>query len=116
MNYIRTVISTVGHVSCIGVLATTNLMVAGLEFSARTIVKMISTVTMAQIEQDSRTPHAERIRTFQDSSDLVVYRPNTGADGGTGPDQVTRQKRSKPQWLTRKRPIPTLTCWVTNRN
>ena len=88
MSYFRAVVSTVGHVSCIGVLATTNLMISGLDYSARSLVRFISTITMAQIEQDSRTPHAERVRTFQDSSDLVVYRPNTGADGGTGPDQV----------------------------
>ena len=88
MDYFRAVISTVGHVSCISVLATTNLMISGLDFSARSLVRMISTVTMARIDQDHRTPHAERVRTFQDSSDLVVYRPNTGADGGTGPDQV----------------------------
>eukprot|EP00957_Ditylum_brightwellii_P165855 12627471-Ditylum_brightwellii.AAC.1 len=85
---IGTIISTIGHVSCIGVLMTTNLMIGGLDFAARSIVQFIATVTRAQIEQDSRTPHAERIRTFQETNDLVVYRPNTGADGGKGPDQV----------------------------
>jgi len=45
---------------------------------------------LARIDQDDRTPHAERVRTFQDSDneDMVVYRPGTGAGGGTGPDQV----------------------------
>merc|ERR1712238_333072 len=51
-------------------------------------------VTLAKIEQDSRVPHAERIRTFQDDNVLVAHRPNTGADGGNGPDQVLDEAKT----------------------
>jgi len=104
---IGTIISTIGHVSCIGVLMTTNLMIGGLDFAARSIVQFIATVTRAQIEQDSRTPHAERIRTFQETNDLVVYRPNTGADGGKGPDQVideTETLKATVEYAKKKNP------------
>jgi len=94
MNAFRALISTAGHLSCIGVLTTTNLLIGGLEFTARSIVRVISTITLANIEQDSRVPHAERVRTFQDTSDLVTYLPNTGADGGTGPDQVMDENKT----------------------
>jgi len=86
MKFLRTCISTVGHISCIGVLTSTNLAITSLEFVARSIVRAISAVTLAKIEQDSRTPHAERVRTFQDHPELVHYVPDTGIDGG--PDQI----------------------------
>ena len=94
MNVLSSIISTIGHVSCVGVLATTHLVISGLDFTARSIVRVISITTMARIEQDSRTPHAERVRTFQDKSGLVVHRPKTGADGGTGPDQVMDEEET----------------------
>jgi len=84
----------VGHTTCIVILVTTNLLISGLDFIARYMVKIISTVTMARIEQDHRVPHAERIRTFQESPELVAYRPNTGAEGGKGPDQVMDEKKT----------------------
>jgi len=94
MGVFRTVLSSVGHILCVGVLLTTSLLIFVLDFTARMIVKVISTVTLARIEQDSRVPHSERIRTFQESPGLVVYRPNTGADGGTGPDQVIDEEKT----------------------
>lgn len=94
MTVFGTLISTTGHLSCIGVLATTNLLISSLEFTARYIVRVISTITMAKIEQDSRTLHSERVRTFQDNLDLVAHCPNTGADGGTGPDQVMDETKT----------------------
>lgn len=94
MSLFRTVLSSVGHVSCVSVLVTTNLLISGLDFTARALVRVLSAVTLARIEQDDRTPHAERVRTFQDCPDLVVYRPNTGANGGTGPDQVMDEEKT----------------------
>lgn len=91
VTYFRTVVSTVGHVSCVCVLFGSNLLINVIDGMARSIVKIISTVTLAQIEQDSRTPHAERVRTFQDNrNDLIVHRPDTGnSEGGkSGPNQV----------------------------
>mmetsp|Transcript_1973 Transcript_1973/g.2904 ORF Transcript_1973/g.2904 Transcript_1973/m.2904 type:complete len:318 (+) Transcript_1973:22-975(+) len=88
LQFLRATLSTVGHVSCISVLVGTNLLVAVLDFTARALVKIISTVTLAKIEQDSRIPHSERVRTFQETKDCVVYRSNTGNNGGSGPDQV----------------------------
>mmetsp|Transcript_64093 Transcript_64093/g.77065 ORF Transcript_64093/g.77065 Transcript_64093/m.77065 type:complete len:305 (-) Transcript_64093:217-1131(-) len=90
MNPFTRVLSTLGHVSCIGVLATTNLFIGVLDFSARSIVSVISTVTLARIEQDERVIHTERVSILpnKESSDLIVYRPNTGAEMDKGPDQV----------------------------
>jgi hypothetical protein len=89
--YIRTIISTAGHVSCVCVLFGSNLLINVIETTARSIVKVISTVTLAQIEQDSRIPHAEKIRTFQDDrDDLIICREGTGSSekGKSGPNQV----------------------------
>jgi len=94
MDVLRSLVSTVGHVSCISILATTHLVISGLDFTARSIVRVISITTMAKIEQDGRIPHAERVRTFQDTTDLIVHRQNTGADGGTGPDQVMDEEET----------------------
>jgi len=88
--YVRTVVSTAGHISCVCVLFGANLVVSVIDGTARFIVSVISTCTGARIEQDYRAPHSERIRTFQNDNDLIVHRPNTGAaDGGkSGPNQV----------------------------
>lgn len=94
VTYTRTAISTAGHVSCVCVLFGSNLLINVIDSAARSLVKVISTVTAAQIEQDSRTPHAERVRTFQDNrDDLIVCRPDTGAaEGGkSGPNQVMNE-------------------------
>mmetsp|Transcript_20557 Transcript_20557/g.44621 ORF Transcript_20557/g.44621 Transcript_20557/m.44621 type:complete len:327 (+) Transcript_20557:175-1155(+) len=91
VTYTRTVISTAGHVSCVCVLFGSNMLINVIDSAARSLVKVISTVTAAHIGQDSRTPHAERVRTFQDNrDDLIVCRPGTGAaEGGkSGPNQV----------------------------
>lgn len=91
VKYLGTIISTAGHVSCIGVLCGTNVLIGVIDLTGRSIVKVISFVTGATIEQDARIPHAERVRTFQDKNDhLIVHRPKTGsADGGkSGPNQV----------------------------
>lgn len=91
VTYFRTVVSTFGHVSCACVLFGSNLLINVIDGTARSIVKVISTVTLARIEQDSRIPHAERVRTFQDKrDDLIVCRPGTGTcEGGkSGPNQV----------------------------
>jgi len=94
MNIIRALISTTGHLSCITVLTTTNILIASIEFTARSLVRVISTITFASIEQNSRTPHSERVLTFQEDNDLVAHRPNTGANGGTGPDQVMDEAKT----------------------
>jgi len=94
MNYFRNILSTVGHVSCISILVTTNILISCIEMTSRSIVRVISVITLAQIEQDSRTPHAERVRTFQNDTEeeLVVYQPNTGFgvnnERTTGPNQI----------------------------
>lgn len=90
-TYVRTLVSTAGHVSCVCVLIGTNLLIGALDGTARSLVKAIATCTGARIEQDQRIPHPERVRTFQDHrDDLIVHRPHTGAaEGGTsGPNQV----------------------------
>eukprot|EP00578_Thalassiosira_sp_NH16_P025740 CAMPEP_0181085562 /NCGR_PEP_ID=MMETSP1071-20121207/5294_1 /TAXON_ID=35127 /ORGANISM="Thalassiosira sp., Strain NH16" /LENGTH=163 /DNA_ID=CAMNT_0023167369 /DNA_START=141 /DNA_END=629 /DNA_ORIENTATION=- len=91
VTYVRTIVSTAGHVSCVLVLFGTNLLIGAIDGTARSLVKVIATCTGARIEQDHRIPHPERIRTFQDDrDDLIVSLPNTGAaEGGkSGPDQV----------------------------
>lgn len=91
VTYVRTIVSTAGHISCVLVLFGTNLLIGAIDGTARSLVKVIATCTGARIEQDHRIPHPERIRTFQDDrDDLIVTRPNTGAaEGGkSGPDQV----------------------------
>ncbi|MGK3759656.1 MAG: hypothetical protein ACI8RD_011973, partial [Bacillariaceae sp.] len=95
--YIRTIISTAGHVSCVCVLFGSNLLINVIETTARSIVKVISTVTLAQIEQDSRIPHAEKIRTFQDDrDDLIICREGTGSSekGKSGPNQVMNEQET----------------------
>ena len=98
--YLRTIVSTAGHISCICVLFGSNLVINVIDGTARSIVGVISKCTGARIEQDYRIPHAERIRTFQDkeagSDDLIVRIPNTGAgEGGTsGPNQVMNEKET----------------------
>ena len=97
VTYIRTIISTAGHVSCVFVLFGSNLLINVIDGTARSIVKVISTVTLAQIEQDSRIPHAERVRTFQDDrDDLIVSREGTGAseNGKLGPNQVMNEQET----------------------
>ena len=97
VTYIRTIISTAGHVSCVFVLFGSNLLINVIDGTARSIVKVISTVTLAQIEQDSRIPHAERVRTFQDDhDDLIVSRKGTGAseNGKLGPNQVMNEQET----------------------
>ena len=97
VTYFRTVVSTAGHVSCVCVLFGSNLLINVIDSTARSLVKVISTVTAARIEQDSRTPHAERVRTFQDNrDDLIVCRPDTGTcDGGkSGPNQVMDEEET----------------------
>ena len=94
---IRTIISTAGHVSCVCVLFGSNLLINVIEATARSIVKVISTVTLAHIEQDSRIPHAERVRTFQDDrDDLIASREGTGAseNGKSGPNQVMNEQET----------------------
>jgi len=93
VTYLRTIVSTAGHVSCVCVLFGTSLVIDAIDATSRFVVKIISTCTGARIEQDYRVPHAERVRTFQDDdkrNDLIVYKPNTGAaEGGkSGPNQV----------------------------
>ena len=91
VTYFRTIVSTAGHVSCVCVLFGTNLMIGAIDWTARSLVGVISACTGARIEQDYRIPHAERVRTFQDRrDDLIVHRPNTGASEGgkSGPNQV----------------------------
>mmetsp|Transcript_22519 Transcript_22519/g.47668 ORF Transcript_22519/g.47668 Transcript_22519/m.47668 type:complete len:321 (+) Transcript_22519:710-1672(+) len=91
VTYFRTVVGTAGHVSCVCVLVGSNLLINAIDGTARSIVGILATLTGARIEQDSRTPHAERVRTFQDQRDgLIVYRPDTGASEGgkSGPNQV----------------------------
>jgi hypothetical protein len=97
VTYIRTIISTAGHVSCVCVLFGSNLLINVIETTARSIVKVISTVTLAQIEQDSRIPHAERVRTFQDDrDDLILCREGTGTseNGKSGPNQVMNEQET----------------------
>lgn len=96
MNYFQALLSSIGHISCISILATTNLVITGLDVSARSLVRIISTVTLARIDQDYTVPHAERVRTFQDSDneDLIAHKPHTGANGGTGPDQVMDEAKT----------------------
>jgi len=100
VTYIRTVISTAGHVSCVCVLFGSNLLINVIDGTARSIVKVISTVTVAKIEQDSRIPHSERVRTFQDkyrnNDNLVVYRQGTGTSekGKSGPNQVMDEQET----------------------
>ena len=89
--YLKTIVSTTGHVSCVCVLFGSNLLVSAIDGTTRGIVGIISACTGARIEQDHRIPHVERVRTFQDKrDDLVVHRPNTGsADAGkSGPNQI----------------------------
>lgn len=91
VSYIRTVISTAGHGACVCVLFGSSVLVHVIDSTARSIVKVIATVTVAKIEQDSRIPHAERVRTFQDNhNDLIVHCDGTGASekGKSGPNQV----------------------------
>jgi len=90
VTYFKTIVSTAGHVSCICVLLGTNLVIGAIDGTARAVVKAITAVTGARIEQDYRVPHAERVRTFQDNNDLIVHVPNTGPfDGGaSGPNQI----------------------------
>jgi len=91
VTYLRTLVSSAGHVSCVSILFGTNLLIGSIDWTARSIVKVVAACTGAKIEQDFRTPHAERIRTFQDEkSDLVVYRPGTGNSeaGKSGPLQI----------------------------
>mmetsp|Transcript_26782 Transcript_26782/g.30612 ORF Transcript_26782/g.30612 Transcript_26782/m.30612 type:complete len:316 (+) Transcript_26782:154-1101(+) len=92
MNYFRNILSTCGHVSCIGILVTTNILISGIDTIARSMVRIIATVTLAQIEQDSRTPHSERVRTFQndtkEAEELVVYKPDTSFYKGDSPNQI----------------------------
>ncbi len=91
VTYLRTIVSTAGHASCVCVLFGTSLVIDAIDATARTVVKIIATCTGARIEQDYRVPHAERVRTFQDKRDgLIVHKPNTGAaEGGkSGPNQV----------------------------
>lgn len=92
-TYLRTVVSTAGHVSCVCVLFGSNLLISAIDGTARSLVSIISTVTRAQIEQDLRTPHSERVRTFQNGKqcdELIVRQSGTGnVDGGkSGPNQV----------------------------
>jgi len=97
VTYLKTLISTAGHLSCVCILVGTNIVVGAIEGTARGIVKVIATITFARIEQEYRTPHAERVRTFQDKeNDLVVYRPNTGSmeDGKAGPAQVIDEEQT----------------------
>jgi len=97
VTYIRTVISTAGHMSCVCVLFGSTLLMNVIDGTTRSIVKVISTVTMAKIEQDSRIPHSERVRTFQDKNDaLIVCREDTGASekGSSGPNQVMDEQET----------------------
>lgn len=97
VTYVRTIVSTAGHVSCIFVLFGTNLLIGAIDKTARSLVAVIAASTGARIEQDYRIPHAERIRTFQDNhDDLIVHRPNTGAaEGGkSGPNQVMDETKT----------------------
>jgi len=100
VTYIRTVISTAGHVSCICVLFGSNLLINVIDGTARSIVKVISTATMAKIDQDSRIPHSERIRTFQDNDggddELIVCRDGTGGSekGKSGPNQIMDEQET----------------------
>ncbi len=96
-TYFRTIVSTAGHVSCVCVLFGTNLLIGAIDWTARSIVGIISATTGARIGQDYRVPHAERVRTFQDQrDDLVVHKPNTGAaEGGkSGPNQVMDEEET----------------------
>ena len=95
--YLRTIVSTAGHASCVVVLFGSNLVISAIDGTARLIVGTISACTGAKIEQDYRIPHAERVRTFQDKPEgLIVHRPNTGAaEGGkSGPNQVMDEKET----------------------
>jgi len=96
VNILGTVLSTVGHVSCISILFSTNLFVGTVEWFSRSLVWMISRLTGAHIEQDSRVMHSERVRSFQDcpngADGVVVYREGTGAENGKGPNQVMDEK------------------------
>lgn len=91
-GYLSTVLSTTGHVMSIMILIGTSLTVATIECLARSFVKLIAWGTGAAIAQDKLQPHRERVLTFQQDSALVKYLPHTGADGGTGPDQVIDEK------------------------
>lgn len=89
--FVRTVVSTAGHISCVCILFGSNLLINAINGTARSLVAIISTITAAQIEQDLRIPHAERVRTFQDKrDDLIVCHEGTGSceRGKSGPNQV----------------------------
>ena len=84
------VAATIGHVICVIVLVSASLVVSIIEGLARICVGVVAYLTGATIEQDSLDPHRERVETFQRDPALVKYKPDTGADGGEGPDQVIK--------------------------
>jgi len=97
VTFLRTLLSTTGHISCVCVLFGSNLVINVIDGTTRSIVSMISTCTGAKIEQDYRIPHAERIRTFQDKREgLIVHLADTGAaEGGkSGPNQVMNEEET----------------------
>jgi len=103
VNFIRTMVSTTGHVSCIFVLFGANLVIGTVDWTARSIVRVIAACTDARIEQDYRILHPERIRTFQDEEiDLVVHRPDSGnAEGGkSGPNQIMDEAETLKKTVT----------------
>jgi len=103
-----TALSTVGHVSCIAILFFSNMFVGAVEYCARSLVWVISGLSGAAIEQDSRAVHTERVTTFQNFSNgkgPLVYKPGTGAQNGKGPDQVLDEKatmKKTVEYITRE--------------
>lgn len=89
VTYFRTVASTTGHVSCVCILVGTNLLISAIDGISRSLVRVISYCTGATIDQDSRIPHSERVRTFQDKSagNIIAHLPETGSCE-SGPNQV----------------------------
>ena len=45
VTYVRTIVSTAGHVSCVFVLFGTNLLIGAIDGTARSLVKVIATCT-----------------------------------------------------------------------
>ena len=121
----RTVLGTAGQISCACVLFGSNLLIGVIDATARSIVEEISAITLARIEQNSRTPHSERVRTFQKNrNDPIVCRPGTGnrEGGNEGPSQVMDEAETLKKTVSyAKKEYPEATAataptWETKQN
>merc|ERR1711865_306320 len=68
-----TALSTVGHGSCIAILFFSNMLVGAVEYCARSLVWVISGLSGAAIEQDSRAVHTEESRPSRTSPTAKVH-------------------------------------------